>query len=98
MFDQLPSMDAAVEVPDQAEAPDRAEVEDRESVLAQALSTLGPVDRVAVQMYVIDCVPAAEIAKIVGLPNAKAVYNRVYRALAALRGNLASRGLTKGDV
>jgi RNA polymerase sigma factor (sigma-70 family) len=53
--------------------------------LAEALAALDPDVRAAVQLFVVDEVPAADIARMVGWPNAKAVYNRVYRALAALR-------------
>jgi DNA-directed RNA polymerase specialized sigma24 family protein len=56
------------------------------------------VDRVAVQFYVVDELPAADIARIVGLPNAKAVYNRVYRALAALRERLAQEDVRREDL
>jgi DNA-directed RNA polymerase specialized sigma24 family protein len=62
-------------------------VEDAER-LQHALSALSPEDRVAVQLYVVEEMPAADVARVVGLPNAKAVYNRVYRALAFLRARL----------
>src|SRR5438552_2254687 len=42
--------------------------------------------------------PAADVARILGLPNAKAVHNRVYRALAAARARLAQVGVGRGDV
>jgi RNA polymerase sigma factor (sigma-70 family) len=67
-------------------------VEDGE-LLQEALRSLSPEDRVAVQMYVVDQMPAADVARVVGLPNAKAVYNRVYRALAILRERLERAGL-----
>ena len=67
-------------------------VEDGE-LLQEALRSLSPEDRVAVQMYVVDEMPAADVARVVGLPNAKAVYNRVYRALAILRERLERAGL-----
>ena len=56
--------------------------------LEDAMRSLSPEDRVAVQLYVVDEMPAADVARIVGLANAKAVYNRVYRALAVLRERL----------
>jgi len=56
--------------------------------LENAMRTLSPEDRVAVQLYVVEEMPAADVARVVGLPNAKAVYNRVYRALAVLRERL----------
>jgi RNA polymerase sigma factor (sigma-70 family) len=62
-------------------------------LLEAALQSLDAEDRVAVQMYVIDELPAADVARVVGLPNAKAVYNRVYRALATLRAHLERVGV-----
>jgi RNA polymerase sigma factor (sigma-70 family) len=62
-------------------------VEDKER-LEDAMRSLSPEDRVAVQLYVVEEMPAGDVARVVGLPNAKAVYNRVYRALAALRVRL----------
>jgi RNA polymerase sigma factor (sigma-70 family) len=62
-------------------------VEDSER-LEDALRSLSPEDRVAVQLYVVEEMPAGDVARVVGLPNAKAVYNRVYRALALLRQRL----------
>jgi RNA polymerase sigma factor (sigma-70 family) len=66
--------------------------------LARALADLTPEDRLAVQLFVIDDVPATEVARIVGWPSAKTVYNRVSRALAALRAGFARRGIGPGDV
>lgn len=56
--------------------------------LEDAMRSLSPEDRVAVQLYVVEEMPAADVARVVGLANAKAVYNRVYRALAVLRERL----------
>ena len=61
----------------------------------EALRSLSPEDRVAVQLYVIDEMAAAEVARVVGLPNAKAVYNRVYRALGTLRERLERVGVRR---
>jgi RNA polymerase sigma factor (sigma-70 family) len=71
--------------------------ESRES-LERALGSLGPEDRAAVELYVVDDLPADAIARVLGLPNAKAVYNRVYRALAALRTRLEEAGIRRGDL
>lgn len=71
---------------------------DRRQLLDRLLDGLEPVDRVAVQMYVVDELPAADIARVLGLQNAKAVYNRVYRALASLRARLESEGLFHDDI
>lgn len=66
--------------------------------LGKALATL-PVDlRLAVQLFVVDDLPAAEVARVVGWPNAKAVYNRVHRALAALRKKLEGEGIESADL
>lgn len=79
--------------PEEPDVDDNA-AEDGE-LLGEALRSLSAEDRVTVEMYVVDQVPAAEVARIVGLPNAKAVYNRVYRALAMLRERLDRAGLRR---
>lgn len=66
--------------------------------LARVLADLTPEDRLAVQLFVIDDVPATEVARIIGWPSAKTVYNRVSRALAALRADLARRGIGPDDL
>jgi RNA polymerase sigma factor (sigma-70 family) len=71
---------------------------DTREAIAAALSTLDPHDRVAVELYVVEQLPAAEVARIVGLPTTKAVYNRVYRALATLRGHLERAGIGLSDL
>jgi RNA polymerase sigma factor (sigma-70 family) len=60
--------------------------------LEQALAQLTERERAAVQLFVVEGRSAAEVARVVGLPNAKAVYNRVSRALATLRGLLSREG------
>jgi DNA-directed RNA polymerase specialized sigma24 family protein len=62
------------------------------------MNGLPDLDRVALEMYVVDGVPAADVARVLGLSNAKAVYNRVYRSLAALRERLQSAGLSFEDL
>lgn len=79
--------------PPETDAPTIDEATEEGDQLQHALSTLSAEDRVAVQLYVVDELPAAEVARVVGLPNAKAVYNRVYRALAVLRERLAHAGI-----
>jgi RNA polymerase sigma factor (sigma-70 family) len=66
--------------------------------LQTMLDTLPAADRLAVQMYVIDDLAAPEVARILGLANAKAVYNRVYRALGMLRAQMENAGLDRDDV
>jgi DNA-directed RNA polymerase specialized sigma24 family protein len=70
---------------------------ERNATLEQELAALSPEDRVAVELYVIEELPATDVARIVGLPNAKAVYNRVYRALAVLRERLEAKGIRWED-
>lgn len=62
------------------------------------LETLDPSDRLAIQLFVVDELAAADVARIVGWPNAKTVYNRVSRGLAALRRELERAGIERGDL
>ena len=58
-----------------------------------------PADvRLAVELVVVERMAAAEVALVVGWPNAKAVYNRVYRALSALRAEFERQGIRRGDL
>jgi len=66
--------------------------------IARALEMLAPDDRLAVQLFVVDAMPAAEVARTVGWRNAKSVYNRVYRALGAVRAALERQGIRRGDL
>lgn len=66
--------------------------------LSQALDTLPADVRLAVQLFVVDELAAAEVAGIVGWPNAKAVYNRVHRALASLRKELERQGISRAEL
>lgn len=66
--------------------------------VSRLLLLLDAADRLAVQLFVVDQLPAAEVARIVGWANAKTVYNRVSRALVTLRGELERAGLGRGDV
>lgn len=77
---------------------DPAVVRDRNARIEAVLQSLSAADRVAVELYVIEELPAAAIAKTLGLPNAKAVYNRVYRALATVRESLERAGLGREDL
>jgi DNA-directed RNA polymerase specialized sigma24 family protein len=53
---------------------------------------------VALQLYVVQGTPAADVARILGWPNAKAVYNRVYRALQSVRAVLERDGIGPADL
>lgn len=84
--------------PPEAELSETEETADQRELLERALATLSPEDRVAVELYVLDELPAESVAKVLGLPNAKAVYNRVYRVLAALRTRLEQAGIHREDL
>jgi len=70
---------------------------EQQTLLARALEALPPDDRLAVQLYVVDEMPAEQVARALGYPSTKTVYNRVYRALAAVRAHLEQAGITGGD-
>lgn len=57
----------------------------------QAIQSLPVIEALAVQLFVVDDMPASEVARVVGWPNAKTVYNHVYRALARVREQLEVR-------
>ena len=77
---------------------DPAVAADRHARLTEAMSALSNEDRLAVQLYVIEGMAAEDIARSLGLAGAKAVYNRVYRALAAIRARLEQAGIRRGDL
>ena len=80
------------------QAPRTGETAERRAILADAVGSLATEERRIVDLYVLDERPAASVASMVGLPNAKAVYNRVYRALGALRQRLEQSGIRRGDL
>jgi RNA polymerase sigma factor (sigma-70 family) len=63
-----------------------------------ALDELPDDLRLAITLFVVDQLPAAQVAFAVGWPGAKTVYNRVTRALAALRARLTRDGVTAADL
>lgn len=89
---ELSSEDLAVAGPDPAVWADTAQR------LQSALQEFPPDLRLAISLFVVDGVAAAEVAGIVGWPDAKAVYNRVYRALAVLRERLLRAGVSVDDL
>jgi len=78
--------------------PDPAVASEQRVLLARALEGLPPEDRLAVQLYVVDEMPADQVARVLGYPSAKTVYNRVYRALGAIRSHLAQAGIRGPDL
>jgi RNA polymerase sigma factor (sigma-70 family) len=66
--------------------------------IGDALAGLTPDVRLAVELSVVDGMAADDVARAVGWPNAKAVYNRVHRALVALRTALERAGIGPDDL
>jgi RNA polymerase sigma factor (sigma-70 family) len=64
----------------------------------EALATLPHDEQVALRLFVVNGMPAAEVARVVGWPDAKAVYNRVYRLLKTLRRHFEDSGIESGDL
>jgi len=89
---------APAPLPEDVPHEDEAAHGDTARVLADALGRLSSEERVAVEMYVVDGVSAADIARMLGLANSKAVYNRVYRALAAVRETIEQSGISRSDL
>lgn len=77
------------------EPPSTSDTSDR---VARALDSLPADERLALQLFVVDQVPAAEVARIVGWRNAKAVYNRIYRALGIMREGFKAQGIERADL
>ncbi len=66
--------------------------------IASAIAALRPADQLAIELFVMEGVNASEVARLLGWSSAKAVYNRVYRALTALRAELAKVGIGAEDL
>jgi RNA polymerase sigma factor (sigma-70 family) len=77
---------------------DPAEAAESAHRIRAALAAQAADVRLAVELFVVDRAVASDVARAVGWPNAKAVYNRVYRALAAIREALARDGIGPGDL
>jgi RNA polymerase sigma factor (sigma-70 family) len=91
--------DAPPELEGEAAGPDAAVArQETAEVLAQLLAALPADTRLAVQLFVGEDMPAADVARVVGWNNAKAVYNGVYRALAELNKQLRNRGISRADL
>lgn len=66
--------------------------------LGPALEALSAEDRVALQLYVVEGLPAEDVARLVGWESAKTVYNHVYRSLSAVRDHVMQAGLRDEDL
>jgi RNA polymerase sigma factor (sigma-70 family) len=75
-----------------------APVSEAKERIARALETLPPDERLALQLFVVDEMPASEVARTVGWLNAKAVYNRIYRVLDKLREGFEHQGIGRDDL
>jgi RNA polymerase sigma factor (sigma-70 family) len=71
---------------------------EQRTILDAALAALPDEDRLAVQLYVVEEMPAEQVARALGYGNAKTVYNRVYRGLAAMRAGLERAGIRAGHL
>lgn len=92
----------AVEPEPPAESPEPAVILEEEGtrrrqLLSAALAALPPEDQTLLQLYVVEGMAADAVSRVVGLPNAKAVYNRAYRAMALIRPMLEQAGLRPGE-
>ena len=66
--------------------------------IASGLGSLAPEVRLAIELLIVERVTAADIARVLDWPNAKAVYNRVYRALESVRKALERSGIRREDL
>ena len=69
----------------ESEPSDDCTREDQHAIVERAVSRLTEQERTALRLFVVEGRPAAEVARSVGWPNAKAVYNRMSRTLTAMR-------------
>ncbi|HUF25539.1 MAG TPA: sigma-70 family RNA polymerase sigma factor [Gemmatimonadaceae bacterium] len=79
-------------------AQDALQVSEARARLEEVLESLPDDTRLAVHLFVVDELPAERVARTVGWPGAKDVYNRVYRALDKLRRALERQGIRRGDL
>jgi RNA polymerase sigma factor (sigma-70 family) len=79
-------------------APTAIDAAEQGQLIERALGALGPEDRVIVELFVLEELSAEAVAKVLGLPNPKAVYNRAYRALAVVREQLERAGVRREDL
>jgi RNA polymerase sigma factor (sigma-70 family) len=81
-----------------ASASNPAEAAEAARRIAGMLASLSADVRLAVELFVVERMAAADVARTVGWPNAKAVYNKVYRALEGLRSHLERDGIGRHDL
>ena len=94
-----PVRDAALDdVADPTPASDSVESAELVRRIAGALASYPDDVRLAVELFVVERLSAADVARAVGWPNEKAVYNRVRRTLAALRAAFERQGIGPRDL
>ena len=96
--DLAPASEAVENLPDDPAGPSPRSAAEQSQVMERALNVLAPDDRLIVELYVLEELPAETVATVLGLPNAKAVYNRAYRALASVREQLERAGVRREDL
>jgi len=96
--DLAPASDAVENLPADPTGPSATGAAEQSQLMERALNVLDPDDRLIVELYVLEALPAETVAKILGLANAKAVYNRAYRALAVVRKQLERAGVRREDL
>lgn len=92
---ELIGVDPAVELDGGPVLPDELPLEYEQAV--SILETMPADVRAATLLFVVEGVPAEQVARIVGWPSRKSVYNRVYRALAEVRRRLAAGEVAQRD-
>lgn len=93
-----PAPDAPEAPASEPTGPSATDAAEQSQLVERALSALGPEDRLIVELYVLEELPAEAVAKVLNLANPKAVYNRAYRALAAVREQLERAGVRREDL
>ena len=84
---ELIGVDPTFELAGDLLEPSEPDTGDHARVL-ESLRRFPPDVQLATLLFIVDDVPADEVARQVGWPNRKAVYNRVYRALEQIREEL----------
>lgn len=75
-----------------------AETGEAAAWLAKALEAHPADVRLAVRLFVVEGMTAADVARVVGWTGPKAVYNRVSRALLSMRADFERRGIGRHDL
>jgi len=96
--DLAPSSEAVENLPADPAGPSATGAAEQSQLMERALGMLAPDDRLIVELYVLEELPAETVATVMGLANAKAVYNRAYRALAVVREHLERAGVRREDL